>query len=161
MVGRPRRQGELIREVEALYAWIDAQRGRDPMRAGRCRGCGACCRFTSYDHLLFVTPPELIYLAERLGAENLASMAPGQCPYQKQTECAVYGYRFATCRIFCCGGDADFQSELSETTLKKLQRICERFEVPYRYADLATALARLSTDIDLSVGGPCPGDRAG
>jgi Fe-S-cluster containining protein len=161
MVGKPEGHRRLIAEVAALYEWIDAQLGRDHARAGQCSACGACCNFAAYDHLLFVTPPELIYLAERLGVESLARMTGGQCPYQEGTRCGVHRHRFAGCRIFCCHGDAEFQSELTEATLQRLKAMCERFAVPYHYADLATALAAFSTDTCRSAAEPCPEDRAG
>jgi len=161
MVGKPERHRRLVAEVAALYEWIDTQLGRDEARAGQCRACGACCDFASYDHLLFVTPPELIYLAERLGAENLKQMTSGSCPYQEAKKCTVHSHRFSGCRIFCCNGDADFQSELTEAALKRLKAICERFGVPYRYADLATALAEFSTGTGRLAAEPCPEDRAG
>ncbi|MBN1362442.1 MAG: hypothetical protein JW993_17735 [Sedimentisphaerales bacterium] len=161
MVGKSARQRRLVDEVEALYEWIDAQLGRDPVRAGRCAACGACCDFVTYDHLLFVTPPELIYLSDKLGTDGLKQMTSGRCPYQQASQCTVHAYRFAGCRIFCCRGEADFQSELTEAALRRLKAICERFEVPYRYADLATALTCFVTSSDRSAAGPCPGDRRG
>lgn len=161
MVGKSQGHDRLIAEVAALYEWIDAQLGRDESRAGRCRACGACCNFATYDHLLFVTPPEVIYLAERLGAESLKQMTSGSCPYQEATKCTVHSHRFAGCRIFGCRGDAEFQGELTEATLKRLKAMCRRFGVPYRYADLATALAAFSTDTGRLAAEPCPGDRAG
>ena len=161
MVGEPERHRRLIEEVAALYEWIEAQLRQNAGQAGRCKGCGACCDFVGYDHLLFVTPPELIYLAEKLNTERFAPMTSGRCPYQEGTECSVHAHRFSGCRIFCCSGDAEFQSELTEAALKRLKAICERFEIPYRYADLAKALARFSNDTCRSAGGPCPEDRAG
>lgn len=140
MVGRTQRHRRLVHEVEALYEWIDAQQRRNPIQAGPCRACGDCCDFTAYDHRLFVTLPELIYLADKLGTEDIKQMTSGRCPYQQATKCTVHAYRFAGCRIFCCQGNPDFQSELTEATLKQLKAIGERFAVPYRYQDLATAL---------------------
>ncbi|UCF16672.1 MAG: hypothetical protein JSW59_04250, partial [Phycisphaerales bacterium] len=87
-----------------------------------------------------VTPPELIYLTARLGAENIKAMPSGRCPYYVDDKCGIYQHRFAGCRIFCCKGGADFQSELSESVLTRLKSICTEFEIPYRYLDLATAL---------------------
>jgi Fe-S-cluster containining protein len=161
MVGKPERLRRLVAEVETLYAWIDAQLRQDTTRTGQCRACGACCDFAAYDHLLFVTPPELIYLAEKLGTERLQQMVSGPCPYQKEMKCTVHAHRFASCRIFCCRGNADFQSDLTEEVLRRLKTICERFAIPYRYADLAKALASVATDSDRSAAGPCPEDRAG
>lgn len=161
MVGKTERHRRLVHEVEALYEWIDTQLRQNEACAGQCRACGACCNFVSYDHRLFVTPPELIYLAEKLGAWPLKQMASERCPYQVQGKCTVHAHRFAGCRIFCCRGNADLQSKLTEEALGRLKVIGERSAIPYRYADLATALASFFSDTGRSAVGPCPGDRAG
>jgi Fe-S-cluster containining protein len=160
MVGEPRRHGRLVEEVEALYAWIDEQLAQQPTDAGQCQACGECCDFVGYDHLLFVTPPELIYLAEKLNVSRLRQMTSGRCPYQEAAKCTVHPHRFAGCRVFGCRGNAEFQSDLTEEALRRLKAICEEFDVPYRYADLARALANFTNDSDLSAGEPCPGDCA-
>jgi len=79
-------------------------------------------------------------LKARHGAENIKAMPSGRCPYNVDGKCSVYGHRFAGCRIFCCEGNADFQSELSESVLARLKSICTEFQIPYRYLDLPTAL---------------------
>jgi hypothetical protein len=81
-----------------------------------------------------------MYLSTNLNVDNLKSMPTGRCPYNIDDKCAVYEHRFAGCRIFCCKGDANFQSSLSEAALEKLRAICIKFDIPYRYADLACAL---------------------
>ncbi len=150
MVGESERHRRLLEEVAALYDWIDEQARQDPARAGRCRACGKCCDFPAYDHRLFVTPPELAYLAAKLGTEKLPALTTGRCPYQQGTACTVHGHRFAACRIFCCDGDPDFQSELSEEAVRRLKTLCEAFRVPYRYQELAAALAGFNSGIFLS-----------
>jgi Fe-S-cluster containining protein len=140
MVGESERHRRIVAEVEKLYRRLDAQLKRDPQRAGSCAACGACCDFDAYDHRLFVTPPELTYLAAKLGVTELKPMPGGRCPYQRGSQCTVHAHRFAACRVFCCKGDSGFQNELSEAVLKRLKAMCERFEVPYRYQDLPTAL---------------------
>ncbi len=140
MVGAPERHRRLIAEMADLYDWIDARLKQDPGRTGQCSACGACCDFPAYDHRLYVTPPELMYLAAKLNTTVLKPMTAGRCPYQQGSSCTVHEHRFAACRIFCCRGDSAFQSELSEAALKKLKAICERLEVPYRYQDLPAAI---------------------
>lgn len=161
MVGEHERRGRLGEDVAALYDWIDAQLAQNPDRAGMCAACGKCCDFDAYDHLLFVTPPELMYLAEGLDAGRLKEMDSGRCPYQEGTKCTVHAHRFSGCRIFCCAGDASFQSELTEAALKKLKAICARYEIPYRYADLARALAAHASDTCRSAEAPCREERTG
>ena len=161
MVGKPERHRRLLEEVAALYDWIDSQAKQDPDRAGRCKACGRCCDFPAYDHRLFVTPPELAYLAAKLRTQKLQAMITGRCPYQQGPACTVHEHRFAACRIFCCEGHPDFQSELSEKALRRLKAVCEEFRVPYRYQDLGAALAAFNCDTCQSASGPCPADRAG
>jgi Fe-S-cluster containining protein len=146
MVGVPARRRRLVEEVAALYDWLDAQLRQDPGRTGRCEACGACCDFGVYDHRLFVTPPELIFLASRLHTTSLRPMPSGRCPYQQDGRCAIHEQRFAGCRIFCCRGRPDFQSELSEAVVKRLRTLCEEYQLPYRYQDLATALATFAAE---------------
>ena len=161
MVGKPERHRRLLEEVAALYDWIDSQAKQDPDRAGRCKACGRCCDFPAYDHRLFVTPPELAYLAAKLRTQKLQAMITGRCPYQQGSACTVHEHRFAACRIFCCEGHPDFQSELSEEALRRLKAVCEEFRIPYRYQDLGAALAGFNCDTCQSASGPCPADRAG
>jgi hypothetical protein len=150
----------LLEEVAEIYTWLDAQIRDNNKLTGRCKACGKCCDFgvaapdseQGFDHRLFVTPPELMYLAANLGAENIKSMPTNRgstllttsCPYNIDSKCTVYEYRFASCRIFYCSADVDFQSELSESALEKLKSLCTEFQIPYRYTDLAAALNSLA-----------------
>ena len=126
MVGTPERHRRLIAEMADLCEWIDTRLSQDADRAGRCNACGACCDFPAYDHRLYVTPPELMYLAAKLNTPALKPMTTGRCPYQQGSSCTVHEHRFAACRVFCCKGDSAFQSELSEAVLKRLKALCER-----------------------------------
>jgi len=130
----------LLDRVAEIYKWLDLQIRRHSDLAGVCKSCGKCCDFDGFDHRLFITPPERMYLAAGLGAENIKPMPRSRCPYNIEGKCSVYEYRFAGCRIFCCKADKDFQSSLTESTLEKLKSLCTEFQIPYRYTDLASAL---------------------
>ena len=140
MVAGSEADKRLLERVAEVYEWLDLQIRSGGNFAGSCRSCGDCCDFDRFDHRLFITPPEIMYLAANLGAENIKPMPGGRCPYNVDGRCTIYEYRFSGCRIFCCNADADFQSRLSETVLQKLKSICVEFQIPYRYADLSAAL---------------------
>ena len=140
MVAACQTNKRLLEKVAEIYNWLDTQIRDNNKLTGQCNACGKCCDFDKFDHHLFVTPPELMYLTANLGAENIKSMPTKRCPYNIDGKCTVYEYRFAACRIFCCDADADFQSELSESALKKLKSLCTEFQIPYHYTDLAVAL---------------------
>ncbi len=139
MVAGSGRDGRLVKKVAEIYDWLEAQIASGN-KEGKCAACGECCDFEGFDHRLFITPPELIYLKANLGDENIMPMPTSRCPYNVEGKCTVYEYRFAACRIFYCRADSDFQSELSETAMKKLKSLCTEFQIPYRYSGLADAL---------------------
>lgn len=146
MVAQIQEESEVVASVGEVYCWLDSQIAANAARAGQCEACGKCCDFDSFDHLLYVTAPELMYLANHIGDDNIRSMKNGRCPYNVDGQCTIRDYRFSGCRIFCCKGSAEFQSELTELTLRRLKTICEQFDVDYRYADLASSLSDKCSD---------------
>jgi hypothetical protein len=171
--GKMQGNDRLIKKVAEIYDWLDLQIHKNSELAGKCIACGECCDFSKFDHRLFVTQPEVMYLAANLGASLTAETTESAekkeknknkikrsdntknlsvlcelggkrkmncCPYNVDGKCSIYKYRFAGCRIFCCKGDKDFQSELSESAIKKFKSICTELQIPYQYTDLATAL---------------------
>ena len=144
MVAECRTNNRLLEKVAEIYTWLDTQIREDNELIGRCDACGKCCDFDGFDHRLFATPPELMYLTANIGTESVKPMPTSRCPYNINCKCTVYEYRFAACRIFYCNADVDFQSKLSESALKKLKSLCTEFQIPYRYTDLAAALNTLA-----------------
>ncbi|MDP2932796.1 MAG: hypothetical protein Q8N81_01555 [bacterium] len=67
------------------------------------------------------------------------------CPYLKNGKCTARDFRFAGCRIFFCKADSEKINELSEQAIKKFKTLCDEFDFPYRYVDLATALNNISS----------------
>jgi Fe-S-cluster containining protein len=128
---------QAAKKTAEIYQKLDSQL----RTAGNsCQACGKCCDFKTYDHRLFVTTAEMIYLVEKLGSNNIKKMPTGVCPYNINGKCSIYENRFASCRIFQCKGDVDFQSKLSEWAIKEFKAICEKLNLYYRYTDLASAL---------------------
>ena len=146
--------------MQDIYDWLDEQlKNKSP----DCDACGKCCDFDSFGHRLFVTTPEIMFFADKLGPGNIKKMTTGRCRYRAvapdgetspastrlseagpkggaKGRCTVYPYRFAGCRIFSCKGNPDFQSDLTEEVIKKFKSLCDEFDVPYRYLDLPSAL---------------------
>jgi Fe-S-cluster containining protein len=137
----------IVAAVEDAYRCIDAEIALwlPPVVSSphSCSVCGKCCDFDVYDHRLFVTSPELVYLLAKVGRANILPMAGGMCPYNLNSRCNIHPHRFAGCRIFFCKGDADKQAQLSEWTSARFKTICRDLSIPYRYVDLKTGLGML------------------
>lgn len=125
----------LLADIEAIYRRLQEQLNESHL----CAACGQCCDFEAFGHRLYLTTPELLFFAHHVG-HPLKQMTDGVCPYRVAGQCSVYPYRFMGCRIFQCKGDADRQSELTEATLAEFKRLCEQYQIEYRYLDLKNAL---------------------
>ena len=135
-----KKNDQIIAQVSEIYKWIEQQQLANGVIAGHCAACGKCCDFESYDHRLYVTTPEILFFVDKLSEKNIRKMTGGRCSYQIDNKCSVYDYRFAGCRIFSCKGNADFQSELTESAIKKFKALCAELQIPYRYLELPAAL---------------------
>ena len=140
-----KKNDQIIARVSEIYKWIEEQQNAHKGIAGSCVACGKCCDFDTYDHRLYVTTPEIIYFVEKLGLANIKQMTTARCCYQVEGKCSVHAYRFSGCRIFCCKGDAGFQSELTESAIKKFKALCTELQIPYRYVELPMALKEAET----------------
>ena len=134
------RHKKIIERVSEIYKWIEEQQLANKGIAGNCEVCGKCCDFERYDHRLYVTTPEMIYFVDKVGIANIKQMTTAKCCYQVEGKCSVHAYRFSGCRIFCCKGKATFQSELTESAIKKFKALCAELQIPYRYVELPVAL---------------------
>ncbi len=137
---KDKKNEQIVARVSEIYKWIDEQLLASNLIAGRCLACGKCCDFEKYEHRLYVTTPEIIFFADKIGKANIKQMTKGQCCYQIDGKCSIYAHRFAGCRIFCCRGNMVFQSELTEAVLKRFKALCEEFKIPYQYVELSAAL---------------------
>ena len=131
----------LVERVAKTYQWLDCELGRGAELTGVCRACGMCCDFDRFEHRLYVTPPEIMYLAAKTGKQGIRPMSDGKCPYNVEGRCTIRNVRFAGCRIFFCRGDKDFQSALSNQAIERFKSICEELRIPYRYVEVKTALS--------------------
>ena len=129
----------VCKKVAEIYNWLDTQIQQNDIIV-QCKACGRCCDFGKFDHLLFVTTPELIFLKENLKPQKIKTMPTSICPYNEKGRCTIYPLRFAGCRIFFCKGDSDFQNRLSESAVSRFKSLCTEFNIPYIYSDLQTAL---------------------
>lgn len=125
----------ICREVAEIYQWLGENISQPE---NGCQACGKCCRFESFGHKLFLTTPELLYFYSNI--KDLKKMPVPDCPYMQDGKCTARDFRFAGCRIFFCKADDEMLSNLSEQALEKFKKICEKYKLPYRYVDLATAL---------------------
>lgn len=120
--------GELLAEVDQALAKLP----------GECNACGACCRFDSAGHRLYVTTAELAYL---LAGDEPDPARPLLCGYQRDSRCVARARRPLGCRVYCCDGEDVGRLAVYEQFHERLGRLHAEHNVGYHYVELTTALA--------------------
>jgi len=116
-------------------------------RRPTCWLSGACCKFDTYGHRLYVTALEVAWLIDQLDAaarQRLAGAALPRldgCPFQAEKLCTVHDVRPLGCRIFFCDASAQsWQGEVYEAALNDLRLLHERHDIEYAYMEWRAAL---------------------
>lgn len=119
--------------LNTLYAEVD----RRVAEAGpTCEASGRCCRFTEYDHTLFLTEPEAEFLLASAPFYDKPVSRDG-CPFQIDNRCTAREPRPLGCRIYFC--DPTYQQTaqiIMEDALTELKQFCEAHGLGWRYAPL-------------------------
>jgi hypothetical protein len=137
-VARCRADGAFLAAIRRLYAAVDAAAAAG---GWRCKACGACCDFASSGQRLYVSTGELALLA---AAPPPQALPAGRCAYQIDGRCTVREARALGCRLFFCDPAARqaFQQDY-ETYHRRLRRLHQAANLPYRYVELTAALEEL------------------
>ncbi len=124
-----------------------------------CNNSGACCKFETYGHDLFVTSVELAYFLGHTEGELLAPVDRSFCPYQQGGSCVTRVQRPVGCRIYFCEERSQhWQGDLTESALGELAKIGEKFKLQYAYLEWTTALRKLADRvIDTPIAHPASG----
>jgi Fe-S-cluster containining protein len=105
-----------------------------------CTNRGACCKFATAGHRLYVTDVEAAFFLIRQRPRRAAE-SDEACPYQVDGLCTARDHRPLGCRIyFCDPASRDWQPPEYERRLEELKRIGEEFGIDYRYTEWLSAL---------------------
>ncbi len=129
-------------ELSTLYRDLDAEiRKLGPV----CELSGRCCRFHEYGHTLFLSEPEALVLVNEAPKPSRPLDDGETCPWQDNAgRCTAREARPMGCRVYYCDPNyADHAPELSETFIKRLKSLADRFDLPWNYAPLHRHLRAL------------------
>ncbi|MEM7575934.1 MAG: hypothetical protein AAF328_00545 [Planctomycetota bacterium] len=150
---------EIDAAIRALYAELDE---RIAARGPTCWQSGKCCNFGAYGHRLYVSALEVAWFLRQVGKASetrqpidkpmkiaLPQAATSDvCPFQIEGACSTHAVRPLGCRIFFCqAGTEAWQQELYEQYLGRLQKLHERRNIPYRYADWLALLEEFKVQV--------------
>ena len=132
----PRPAAPWMDGLRRLYERLDADLAKVPVK---CDVCGRCCHFADFDHVLYLSNLEAMYLC-RMGVP--AGTPAGACPFQDGPRCTAHPRRALGCRTFSCDKrHRDALQALYEACHREIKRLAEEAGVPWSYAPLAEQIA--------------------
>ena len=124
-------------EVLKVYVAVDAAVAAENPR---CEASGRCCRFTEYDHTLFLSQFEADILLESAPA-YAQPVSRDFCPFQVDGLCTARNSRPLGCRIyFCDPGYQKKQNAITEMAVASLKALADEFDAGWNYAPLHVLL---------------------
>lgn len=137
-LARHAERDDLAAAMAALYEDVDAAVAACKPT---CWSRGACCRFRSFGHRLYVTDLEIAYFVRGARAAWRPAADDAACPYQIDGMCTTRVHRPLGCRIYFCDETAQaWQGATYERFLRRLKEMGRQFSVPYRYREWLSAL---------------------
>lgn len=138
------RRSDVVDAMQAFYAELDA---RIAAESPVCWNKGACCRFDSYGHRLYVTTLEAAYYIACGETAEIPPVLDEACPHARDGMCRARDRRPTGCRVFYCDPAArHWQGPLTEAFLGRLRRMHVELNVPYFYADWLSVLRALGRE---------------
>jgi Fe-S-cluster containining protein len=134
------RSKKISEGLARIYHEVDDEmRGRNLA----CKACGRCCRFDSFDLVLYVSSVEFEYVAEH--APLLKPEANvNRCPYLEASgRCGIHDVRPLGCRTFFCSfRDRDAMQDIYNKYYEKIKDLSELVEGPWQYRPLLELLGK-------------------
>jgi Fe-S-cluster containining protein len=125
--------------MAAFYARVDEAVA---LHRPTCWNRGACCKFGTFGHRLYVTTAELAYFVHGKVGQWRPVTGEAACPYQEGGLCTAREHRPLGCRIFFCDPAAQaWQPGEYERFLRELKAIGEEAGLEYQYREWLSALA--------------------
>ncbi len=134
-------------EIQEIYRALDAEVARlQPV----CQISGRCCRFTEYDHTLFVSAPEFAILLADAPPPVRPLDEGATCPWQDDRgRCTAREARPLGCRVYFC--DPNYTAhgpEIAEGAIGRLKALVAAMDLPWNYAPLHRHLHQAEADGD-------------
>ena len=110
-----------------------------------CNGCGTCCDFGAFDHVLYTSSIEVEYITQYVEVPDF-NIADNICPFLKNSQCSIRDYRTLGCRIFYCNPHyKDNLSNLYEKYHRMIKELSKKYNDQWKYLPFLKQLEELKS----------------
>lgn len=121
---------DIYSELETIYQSLEKE--LTAINPG-CKGCGTCCNFTAFDHVLYASSIEVDFIMQNVKVPDF-DIANNICPFLKDNQCSIRDYRTLGCRVFYCNPHyKDISPEIYEKYYRMIKELSVRYNIEWRY----------------------------
>lgn len=128
----------LCSELRTLYQRLEKELTQ--LNPG-CNGCGTCCNFSSFDHVLYASNTEIDFITRNVNVPDF-NVTDNICPFLKDNQCSIRDFRTLGCRVFYCNlGYKEVLNDVYEKYYQKIKDLSEKYNTQWKYLPFLHQLA--------------------
>ena len=98
-----------------------------------CNGCGTCCNFSDFDHVLYASGVEIDFIVRHAHVPDFA-VSDNMCPFLKDNHCSIREFRMLGCRVFYCNPHyQEVSHEVYEKYYRMIKELYNKHAIPWKY----------------------------
>ena len=107
-----------------------------------CKGCGTCCRFSVFDHVLYASNIEVDYVTSHREVSDF-DIQDNVCPFLINNQCAIRDFRTLGCRVFYCNPRyKDTSQDIYEKYYRMIKDLSKKYTITWEYQPFLKHLAK-------------------
>ncbi len=108
-----------------------------------CDQCGTCCNFGAYGHVLYASGAEINFIRDSVEIPDVKA-SDDVCPFLKNNQCSIRGFRVLGCRIFFCNPQyQEVSHTIYEKYLRMIKELHQTHNIPWDYQPFLNQIADL------------------
>lgn len=106
-----------------------------------CNRCGTCCNFTAFDHILYASNIEVDFIVRNVKVPDF-NVSDNVCPFLKENQCSIRGFRTLGCRVFYCNPQyKEVLPALYEKYYQLIKDLSRKYNTQWEYLPFLDRLA--------------------
>lgn len=106
-----------------------------------CNGCGTCCNFSAFDHVLYASSIEINFITRNVEVPDF-NISDNICPFLKDNQCSIRDFRTLGCRVFYCNPYYNkVLNDLYEKYYQMIKDLSGKYNTQWKYLPFLNQLA--------------------
>lgn len=110
-----------------------------------CDRCGACCNFTTFDHVLYASSIEVSFITQYTQVPD-HTISNNICPFLKDNQCSIRDFRMLGCRVFYCNTHyKEISHDVYEKYCRMIKELSTKYNIQWKYSPFLKQLAEFKS----------------